>query len=241
MRRLLITLILLFLFSITTFAADDNFEMNVITGSRETKLRERLDVKLLSEEPSKRTISTFDVSDDGSFVLGYEDDKSTKYICVYNAESEYIYGFCYEDEGSFLVDLFDEYVNVYMIRSNLCVSVNPAGEIERLYDVPDTSYNNNYIDELQDNSRKVGNDTYKLEKRVLLILPWYSQLVCTDDNGNQRIVYAAETSEILSVVFSFTELKFVPIAVVVIVACVVYESKRKKKMKQSSDSSVIDN
>ena len=229
MRRILITVIMMFLLSVTVFGAEGGFETEPEGNVKEAY--DALEISPVTKEVLKKRAVVFDVYTDGSYVVGC-DDYERKYVYVYTPDKEFWYGYSFTANGSFEVELFEDSLNIYTVRSSSLIKLSPDGDVLAYETILDTQDNNSYWNELQRNEQKIGNKTYRLKDRALLILPFYSSLVVTDDEGNEEILYEGKslktnspTAIFFAVMISFS------------VVSTIFKLIKKKKNKTSENKS----
>lgn len=191
MHRAIFTIFIMFLLSVTAFAADGGFETEEISGAEKEQLYETCDIAILPLEPTKRRIEQFDVYEDGSFAV-VSRKWTTIYVSVYNENAEYQYGFSFTSYGSVAVELQSDSVLVYRVRSDTIVEVNSDGEIVDIVNVLDTHENNLYSNDLlHRDTVQTGDKTYRSEDKSL-IFSGCSRLVVEDDDGNEKVLYEVD-------------------------------------------------
>ncbi len=191
MHRAIFTIFIMFLLSVTAFAADGGFETEEISGAEKEQLYETCDIAILPQEPTKRRIKQFDVYEDGSFAV-VSRKWTTIYVSVYNENAEYQYGFSFTSYGSVAVELQSDSVLVYDVRSDTITEVNSGGEIVDIVNVLDTHENNLYSNDLlHRDSVQTGDKTYRSEDKSL-IFSGCSRLVVEDDDGNEKVLYEVD-------------------------------------------------
>lgn len=190
MRRILITVMMTFLLSVTVFGAEGSFETEPKSNVKEAY--ETYEISPVTKEVMKKRAVVFDVHSDGSYVVGCE-DYDRKYVYVYTPDKDFWYGYSFSANGSFEVELFEDSLNVYLVRGACLIKLNPDGDVLAYETILDTQENNSYWNELQKNEQKIGNKTYSLKDRALLVLPFYSSLVVTDAEGNEEVLYEGKS------------------------------------------------
>ena len=190
MRRILITVVMMFILSVTVLGADGGFETEPKENVKEAY--DAYEISPVTKEVMKKRAVVFDVHSDGSYVVGCE-DYDRKYVYVYTPDKEFWYGYSFSADGSFEVELFEDSLNVYLVRGSGLINLNPDGDVLAYETILDTQENNAYWNELQKNEQRIGDKTYSLKGRALLILPFYSNLVVTDAKGNEEILYEGKS------------------------------------------------
>lgn len=227
--------ILIFSTSIFSTAMNTGFSTETLDINAENTLRNNLSISLITEEPINKPIVCFDVNDAGMIALGLSThDKKT--ICVYN-ENGFQYGYEFNDSGSFGIEWDETNINIYLIRSNVIVSVNPSGKIEEVFKVQKTTENNSY----QNHSifltkRIVENRIYTIRNNMGILNVFassYSQLVITESNDEEKIIYDVNKTQMLkTILIIIGVIVFSGIAVAVLVFQQVRTNKKRTGHKQ---------
>lgn len=193
MKRIVITVIMFFILSVTSFATD-SFEMSELS-SDEIEKNGYVSITPLDEEPQNERILCFDVNENGSYAIGVGEG-SVRRVIVYNSVGDYMYAFNFVSEGSFGIEYKGDIVSIYFVRGDLCQEINAECQIVSVKKILDTSENNAYWSHvLYDTERVVGDKTYTLKGKKLLFIPEYAKLTVTDSNGNEEVLYKADDDE----------------------------------------------
>ena len=176
---------------------------------------------LLNAEPSKKPIKCFDVNEQGMIAIGTQEG-SNKTIAIYSEAGIFQYGYRFQTDGSFGVELSNEELKIYFVRSDVAVSINLLGEIQYVSRICDTSENNTYWNRyVRATSRSVGEYQYVLKNDVGILgifASTYSQLYRTDSLGNEQLIYNANSIQFFNILIMFFGiLVFVCIVVTVII------------------------
>lgn len=132
----------------------------------------------------KATIKCFDISDKGLIAIGL--NTSPKKINVYNSEGVFQYGYVFSCAGSFGVQWNNDTLQIYLVRSDLVLSVDSRGQCIA---VDKLDNNRNWRKTVFSSQRMVNGKTYYLESDMGILTSSYSRLVVTDNVGNTRIIY----------------------------------------------------
>ncbi len=189
MRRILITVMMMFLLSVTVFGAEGGFETEPKGNVKEAY--DAYEISPVTKEVLKKRAVVFDVHPDGSYVVGCE-DYDRKYVYVYTSDKAFWYGYSFSAYGSFAVELLEDSLNVYLVRGSCLINLSTDGDVLAYETILDTTENNAYWNEIQKKEQKIGNTTYKL-KEPFLIIPMYKKLVATDTEGNEEILYEGKS------------------------------------------------
>ena len=165
-----------------------------------------VNISMLNTEPRKAPIVCFDVNQNGMIAIGTENG-SNKIICVYSENGIFQYGYRYETYGSFRIEWDNEIVNIYDVRSDVSISINPAGKIENILKICNTSENNSYWNQLDKaTSRKVGDYQYVLKNNIGfmgIFASTYSQLYKVDNHGNKLLIYDVNSFQFFRILIYF--------------------------------------
>lgn len=180
-----------------------------------------VNISILSDEPQKKAIDCFAVSEKGMIAIGCSDSKN-KTVCIYTNDGNFQYGYSFECNGNFGIDLDENILNIYFVRSDIAIAVNPMGEVENILKIKNTSENNAYWNNCVFlNSRKIGNTEYSLKNDMGLLNIFassYSQLIITNINGEESIMYdvsSAQFSNVIAVLIAVIIFICIVVAVVV--------------------------
>ena len=214
-------------------AVNTGFSTEKLTKEEQTTFESNVMITLLTEEPDKRSILCFDVNENGLIAIGQKGDYGEQ-ICVYSSVGEFIYGYSFETSGSFGVEWDNERINIYFARSGIIISVDSQGKILGFAKVQTTNENNRYVSELlYSNERCVGDSIYSIRNDMglfNLVAMSYSQIVITDANGSENIIYDVNSNQILkTVAFCIIVIAIIIIAVVCIAREFIKLSKSKTR------------
>lgn len=181
---------------------------------------DNVNLNLLNIEPSKRPIRCFDVNEHGMLAIGTEEG-SNKTIAIYSDTGIFQYGYRFYTDGSFDVELSNEELKIYFVRSDVAVSMNFSGEIQYVSRICDTSENNTYWNQyVRARSRSVGEYQYVLKNDIGILgifTSTYSQIYRIDRSGNEQLIYNVNLSQFISVLTMFLGILFFICIVAVII------------------------
>ncbi len=170
----------------------------------------------IEDMPDNMTIDFFDVNESGqiAMILG---EASTKYVAVYNSDGIFEYGFKFSDYGNVGVEWDREYLILYFVRSDVAAAFDNRGRCVELRMIENTTNNNSYWNHhISATTRTKNGSTYTIQNRMGLF-NWfctgYSQLVQTDNQGHERILYDVKSAHTTRIVVEI----FVIVSFVVIV------------------------
>ena len=184
----------------TSYAMDAGFSMEKLSDAEKDEYINRyFDISMLTTEPPKRPIECFDVNKNGMIAIGYSCFLMSpqKNICVYTEDGSFLYGYRFEDTGSFGIEWDDDNLIIYSVRASKAIAVNQAGEVEYVATINKTIDNHNYWQEsVFSKKRTVGDTNYKLKNNMgtlNLVAYSYSQVVVEESDGKNTVVYDANT------------------------------------------------
>ncbi|MBR7077569.1 MAG: hypothetical protein IKI41_02360 [Clostridia bacterium] len=160
-----------------------------------------ISLRVLAEEPRQiMGIRSFDVDGEGNVVIGTK-MLTRANICVYDAGGNFKYGFTYREEGSFGVAFNGGCIDIYSVRSDLAITVDPDGNIVDILRIQETPANREYWDEnVWADKRTAGDTEYtaKNEKGLFNIFSSsYSKLVSRNPEGVETVLYDANTPQLI--------------------------------------------
>ena len=190
---------------IDVFAMDTGFTTEPMSKEDIDTFLKNTNITLLSDEPPKKAIDCFDVNDGGLVAIGFGDN-SNKKVCIYTNDGIFQYGYSFECSGKFGIELNKNILNIYYVRSDVAVAVNPQGEIESVQSIQNTTKNNSYWNHsVYLNRRKIGKTEYVLQNDMGLLNAFassYSQLVIIEANGKTRMIYDVNSEQFARMLFS---------------------------------------
>lgn len=203
------TIALIFVVLVTAFpsnmikisAISTGFETSQIPTDTKDSFIYNINLQLITEEPTKRTLGCFDVNENGDVAVGHSTGSSKKQtVCIYSSDGFFKYGYTFNCTGDFGIEWAGENINIYFVRSDMIVSVALDGKILNVCEVEDTIANNSYRNHrIYATEKKIQNTTYSLKNNIGL-LDWfatsYSQIVAIDTSGNQNIIYDVSSTQI---------------------------------------------
>ena len=200
-------------------AMNTGFSTKEISEKRRSTFLSNFKVSLLKTVPERRGIRCFDVNEEGLIAIGQEGPQS-KEVCVYTPQGEFLYGYVFESAQSFGVEWDKQNINLYLVRSDVIVSLDSDANILDIKAVLDTTDNNKYSDSLLYSTERVVGDTTYILRNDLGILNWialsYSQIITIDGTGTERIIYDVNSTQLIKmiVVISSVCILFLVIAVI---------------------------
>ena len=187
------------------------------------------EVERIEEQEVSVGFSCFDINDQGDYALGFS-FPSKDYIQVFDANSNYKYGYQFNCQGAFCIGLEVDSFVIYDVRSELAVHINENGECCEIKCVPVISENISYRHQIMDARKKVGhNVTYMAEHSMSnsesVSFGTYPRLTRTDVDGKVTILF--ETKDYQGTIFAaaFLFLIIAMFAGGIVVLCI---AKRKR-------------
>ncbi|MBQ7636207.1 MAG: hypothetical protein IJS80_02750 [Lachnospiraceae bacterium] len=222
---LLIPLLMVFFANIAKAKAmHTGFSTEEMSEEDKAAFLKSVTITRLRTPPQKKGILQFDVNEQGMIAVcqGSHDE-----ICVYSALGEFLYGYSIKTTGAIYVEWDHENLNIFFIRGETVVSLDPDGNIIDIKDVPSTVDNSIYLNALESTHRTIGDTKYRIRNDqgfILNVLTFsFSQIVVTDPDGTERIIYDINTEQIIKkIVF----LPLISIAVAIVIVGIVRECKK---------------
>ena len=200
-------------------AMNTGFSTKEISEKTRSTFLSNFNVSLLKTVPERRGIQCFDVNEEGLIAIGQEGPQC-KEVCVYTPQGEFLYGYVFESTQSFGVEWDKQNINIYLVRSDVIVSLDSDANILDIKVVLDTTDNNKYRNSLLHSTERVVGDTTYIVRNDLGILNWiassYSQIITIDGTGTECIIYDVNSTQLtkMIVAISFVCILFLVIAVI---------------------------
>ncbi len=206
---------------VTIFAMNTGFSTSEMSIEEQQTFLSNIKLSLLDSEPSKQAFSCFDVSDDGLIAIG-SGTSEKKYISVYNASGEFQYGYVFYANQSFGVQWDDTNLIIYFVRSDVAAVFDSSGNSIELRMIDNTIDNNSYWNHSVFSEEKIHDEDKYIMKNNMglfnIVATTYSQLIVTDSDGNETIVYDVSKIQFFKTVVIFIVVfVFVAIAVYLII------------------------
>ena len=180
-----------------TSAMTTGFTTESMNSEKQKLFKSNINLTSLHLYVKTNPIVCFDVNNDGLIALGFDDD-SHKTICVYNPDGEFIYGYSFECSGSFGVEWDDGNILIYFVRSDVAALFNSSATCLELKMISNTTENNTYWNHtVFEKKRIVGKNEYEIKNDfgiLNIVIPSYSQLIKTDENGIKTMLYNVNDS-----------------------------------------------
>lgn len=187
------------------FATSTQITTETLSEEKKEYVIEAININLFTQEPSKQAIWCFDVNENGLIAIGGKKANDDKIVCIYTSDGVFQYGYTFEDSGTFGVELSENILTIYFVRGDTAVSVNPEGEVEDVVVIPMTSKNNSrWKDSVFSSEKEALGKTYTLKNDMGFFNNFthnYSQLVITDNNGTETILYDVNSIQYVKYAF----------------------------------------
>ncbi len=203
---ILSVLLLLTYIRAEVLAIDTGFATETLPEKNINSFLKYIKLSMITEEPRKIAIDCFDVNEKGEIAIG-RSEYNNKTVCIYTSDGDFQYGYSFFSQGSFGVELNNDILLIYFVRSDIVIAVNPMGEIESILGIKNTIENNSYWNNFVHlTKRKIGDTEYTIRNDMgffNLLASSYSQLVITDKNGNENIIYDVNSAQFSYMLKSF--------------------------------------
>ena len=190
---------------IEALARDTGFSTESLTEGEKDTILKNINILVLEEEPPKRAIECFDVNENGLIAVGCGDSEY-KTVCIYTSDGIFQCGYSFKTSGTFGIELNQDVLNIYLVRSDVVIAINSTGEIESILKIQDTTANNSYWNNsVFATVRKIGNNEYTLKNDLgffNVFASSYSQLVKTSANGEATVIYDVSSTQYSSMVIT---------------------------------------
>ena len=204
------------------FACFNNVIATAISAESKQKALSYYSFQLLTSEPQKSEVRTFDVSDGEKVAVGTErlDDK---YVVIYSSSGKFMYAYKFKSSGSFSVGWNDENVKVHFYRAKQSVTLDEYGNI---LDVAEES-SDYWIKKSMEKSRVVNGNTYELKnffgflKNVEIL---NTRITKTSADGRKVTIYDAGKGPLMA---RIANVVIAVIAVAVVLGVVISYSKER--------------
>ena len=222
-------------------ALESGFETEEMPQDRQEQFVSNIDFAFFLEKPAERQIECFDVHEDGRIVMGHVGpgifESGQKLVCVYSADGVFQYGYSFDTEQGFGVEWDGDNVNIWFVRSDVLMQVDPQGTVLRVAQVPNTGENSTWSRHLISDPVRTSQDSVYRIRNNLGILNLaafsYSQLIVSGPDGETTLLYDVRSWQL----FCILSRCFVCVLVVLVtVAVVAYQVRKKFRQNKDSDS-----
>lgn len=180
-----------------------------------------INLSLITEEPAKKSIECFAVSDNHMIAVGQENlgMSRKKTVSVYSSDGVFQYGYTFGCYGAFGLEWDNENLNIYFVRSDVILSVTPSGEVLDALEIQDTKHSNAHMNDLlNSNKRKIGDTEYALQIDLgflRFLATSHSKVIATNENGETSVIYDATEAHLLETSLFAIYLSFFLVAFIV--------------------------
>lgn len=218
--------------TIDVVAMNTGFAKELLPKKDTETFLENFNISLITVEPERKAIKCFDVGETGTIAIGCSDSED-KTVCIYANGCEFQYGYSFKSTGSFGIELDENNLIIYLVRSDIALSVNSTGNIESVMKIKNTIENNTYWNQdVFATKRKSGDDEYSLANDMGILNMFassYSQLIVTNKNGKKNIIYDVNSAQCLRMIVIVVCVSiFVSIALSILIRQFVRERRNKK-------------
>ena len=165
--------------------AEVGFETRAYKGTLNFELR------LLEKEPEQFAVECMSVSEEKVIALCTSKGQD-KYVCLYDESGTFLRAYCFEDSGTFGTGWDEGFLVIYLVRSDLAVTVDKAGKIVRVDQIENSVENSIYMkNTVFASTLQAGGNTYTLSNHMgilNLFASKYSRLTKTDSSGASTIL-----------------------------------------------------
>lgn len=208
-RFFCIILLLLFLLIVGTVevpAMNTGFSTESLSRDEIETFLKNVNISMLAEEPPKKPIECFDVNENEVIAIGCSNSEN-KTVGIYTSDGSFQYGYSFECSGSFGIELHEDTLMIYFVRSDVAISVDSTGEVKSILKIQNTSENNSYWnDTVFFTKREVGGNTYTIKNNMGIFNVFassYSQLIATNVNGEEIVIYDVSSTQFLNALAVF--------------------------------------
>ena len=165
--------------------------------------------KSKSEYNTSASVACISISSLGNVAIGFKD----KHINVYDNTGNYLYGFSFDFNGSYVFEFDqDDNIVIYPARGEERYYYSSDGELKQVTKFHSTLESDKYYRKLlQTKEFTINNKTYELKQSFA-----NTKIIQSDENGNQKIIY--ERSDYIG---KLTQILFVLVFVVIVSVIVV--------------------
>ena len=167
---------------------------------------ENVHIVFMSVEPQKRSIQCFDVNENGLIAIGTSDSME-KWVCVYDADGVYQYGYKCESYGSICVEWDGDVLGICFVRSDVVVKVTSDGKIVSVLKITDCNENSEHWREIDRKYKIINGRKYAIQNDMGIlnyVASSYSQVQITEANGETRIIYDVNTDQRIKTIINLT-------------------------------------
>ncbi len=234
-----LTVVVLFANAIQVNAMNTGFSTEELAEETKTTFVSNINLLPLKAETAKKGIQCFDVNEQGMIAIG-QNGSQGKEVCVYTSQGEFLYGYAFDCTQSFGVEWDEENLNIYFVRSDIIISLDPDANIVDIKEVQNTIDNNTHRNRLlYADTRTVGDTTY-LIRNDMGVLNWlatsYSQIVVKDSDGTETIVYDVNARQRTGMIITVSLVVVIFSIAVVVIGRQVVQAVRQNNTRNNAPS-----
>ena len=208
-------IILLFIIPIESFAMNTGFSTQAYNKTIKTSF------EFLKKEPPQKPIECFSVSEDNKIAIGASSNEN-RYVSIYDENGNYLYGYSFNDEGTFGVEWEQSELLIILVRCGLIVKINHKGNIVRIDQIENTVDNSIYLhNNVFAKSKIVNGNKYELNNDMGILNIFaskYSTLAKTNLDGVQTVIYDVHNDYLIILLVSIIGVVlFITIAITVLI------------------------
>ena len=192
---------------VNVFAMNTGFTTKDVSPESWKGFLSNINLLLVTEEPEKAPIKCFDVSDSEMIAVGFKTLSNT-YISVYDKEGIFQYGYVFNCNQGFEVQWDGTNLIIYFFRSGVAASFDSRGNNIEVKEVENTVENSIYLNNsLSPTERIVNKNKYTIKNNIWILNIFafsYSQVVKTDSEGNETILYDVSIFKTVRTIVVFT-------------------------------------
>lgn len=179
-------------------------ETTAVSMEEEKTILENIHLLVLQSVGQKSEIRCFDVSENGNVAIG-TGWASQESIYVYDLNGKFLYGFAFEYDGAYGIELRNEQLDIFFLRGNVLVTYDAEGNCQGIQKIAETNQNYESVKKLLNRTDKTVLGKHYALERNWNIGDSYSKLTVTDEHGAKIVFYDASPQhsfgQIIFVVF----------------------------------------
>lgn len=228
MKRIFIFVMAIILIALTvcnSYATNSDFLKLIDCNETYDNILQKISIKCIDEEPIKKPVKCFGVA--GRYIAIGVEDGEQKTVVIYDTQGEFQKAYTFKSEGSFGISFDKNILQLYLLRSNVVLSIDIQNNTFETYSFKYDNKSNEYIKhEIKAKKKTVDGKTYEMSNGAKLIdfISWkYSKIYMTDENEKCVVFYDAKTS--------YSSFLIVTVFVVIILSCNLIRKHRLKYCK----------
>lgn len=222
MKKVIMTIMLLMIFSFPAFSNGTNFTITDIPNEEKQAIIDNINIKRIETYDNLPGFDSFDVNDNGNILLLYHTSVTT--LLVFNENFDFLYGFEININGNSGAEWNGENIILYTYRSYLLHEIDTNGNIIELKKVDDV-LSNSYLFATE---KTVNGTTYKAEKSFPLSST-YSRIIKTDNNI-ETIIFDVSKENLKGNIITFS---LIITFIGVVIGGLIYFTKVNQKTKKT--------